>query len=138
MTICLASCGSKSSSDVSDADSTTIDSVSTETEQVVEDDYESTLAETESEDEAEANAEVDSEDWDAILNTYEEYVDDYVKLMKKASKGDMTALAGYASFLEKAQDLSDKIENSKQEMSASQMERYLKITSKMATAMQDI
>lgn len=75
-----------------------------------------------------------SEDWDALLNSYEEYVDKYISYMKKAAKGDMSALAEYPSLLEKAQEFSEKMENAQGDMSASQWARYMKITKKMANA----
>lgn len=75
-----------------------------------------------------------SEDWDDLLNSYEQYVNKYVSLVKKASKGDMSALTEYAEFLEKAQDLSEKMSDAKGEMSTSQWARYIKITNKMAAA----
>ena len=79
----------------------------------------------------------DSEDWDAMLDSYEEYVDKYISLLKKASNGDVTAITEYAGFLQKAQELSDKMENAQGDMSASQWARYMKITKKMTKAAQE-
>ncbi len=76
----------------------------------------------------------ESEDWDALLNAYEDYVDKYISYMKKAAKGDMTALAEYPSLMEKAQEFSEKLKNAQGEMSGSQLARYNKITMKMANA----
>ena len=78
----------------------------------------------------------DSQDWDALLNSYEQYVDKYISYMKKASKGDMNALAEYPALMEKAQELSEKMENAQGDMSASQWARYMKITKKMTKAAQ--
>ena len=75
-----------------------------------------------------------SEDWDALLNAYENYVDKYISYMNKAAKGDMTALAEYPSLMEKAQEFSEKLQNAQGEMSSSQWARYSKITMKMANA----
>ncbi|MGM9869942.1 MAG: DUF6591 domain-containing protein [Sodaliphilus sp.] len=74
------------------------------------------------------------EDWDALLDSYEEYVDEYIKLMKKAENGDMSAMTEVASYMEKAQALSNKMANAKGSMSASQVARYTKILNKMASA----
>ncbi|MBQ2351037.1 MAG: hypothetical protein II394_02365, partial [Bacteroidales bacterium] len=74
------------------------------------------------------------EDWDAFLDEYEEYVDDYVALYKKAMNGDMDALSEYAEVLKDAQDLSNKLSKAKGSMSSSQVARYTKITNKMANA----
>lgn len=75
-----------------------------------------------------------SHDWDALLDSYEEYVDEYVALAKKASKGDMSALEKYPQLLEKAQKFSDKCENVRDDMSSAQAARYMRITNKMASA----
>ncbi len=83
---------------------------------------------------AEADESSDSEDWDALLNSYEEYVNKYKSLMKKASNGDMDALSEYPALLEKAQEIGDKMEKAKGSMSASQWARYNKITMKLANA----
>lgn len=79
-----------------------------------------------------------SEDWDAMLKAYEEYVDKYIVYVEKAATGDMTALAEYPALMEKAQELSDKIQKAKGNMSIAQWERYNRITMKMASAAQEI
>ena len=76
-------------------------------------------------------ADSSSEDWDAMLDSYEEYVDKYIALLKKASAGDMTALTEYPALLSKAQEFGDKMESAKGSMSASQVARYTKINAKM-------
>lgn len=75
-----------------------------------------------------------SQDWDALLNSYEQYVDKYISYMKKAAKGDMSALSEYPALMEKAQEFSSKMEGAKGDMSASQWARYIKITNKMTQA----
>ena len=80
----------------------------------------------------------DSEDWDAVLDSYEKYVDQYISLLKKAKNGDMDALTEYPDLMEKAQNLSDKMGNAKDNMSASQWAKYNKITMKMAKAAQEL
>lgn len=79
-----------------------------------------------------------SQDWDALLKSYEQYVDKYISYMKKAAKGDMSALSEYPTLMEKAQELSSKMEDAQGEMSASQWARYMKITNKMAQAAQQM
>lgn len=76
-----------------------------------------------------------SSNWDSILNDYEKYVDDYIKVIKKANNGDMDALIDAASMLETAQSLSEKLENAEDDLSSTQLSRYAKITSKIATAL---
>ena len=79
-----------------------------------------------------------SEDWDALLTSYEEYVDKYISYLKKAAKGDMTALAEYPSLMEEAQKFSYKLQKAQGNMSASQRERYNKISMKMVKAAQEM
>ncbi len=80
----------------------------------------------------------DSEDWDELLESYEEYVDKYISYLKKASKGDMTALSEYPALMQKAQNFSDRMKNAESSMSASQWARYNKITMKMLEAAQNM
>lgn len=89
------------------------------------------------EDESISSSSSGSQDWDALLNSYEQYVDKYISYLKKAAKGDMSALAEYPALMEKAQEFSEKMENAQGDMSASQWARYMKITNKMTTAAQE-
>jgi hypothetical protein len=75
-----------------------------------------------------------SEDWDAILNDYEEYVNQYIKLMKAAQKGDASAMSEYPAMLEKANSLNSKLTSGQGTMSSAQASRLLKIQQKMASA----
>ena len=88
------------------------------------------------EDESISSSSTGSADWDSMLDSYEQYVNKYIALLKKASNGDMTAMAEYAGLMQKAQELSDKMENAQGDMSASQWARYMKITKKMTKAAQ--
>ena len=92
---------------------------------------------TEDDDESISSSSTGSEDWDSMLDSYEQYVNKYIALLKKASNGDMTAMAEYAGLMQKAQELSDKISGAQGDMSASQWARYMKITTKMTTAAQE-
>jgi len=72
-----------------------------------------------------------SENWDALLKSYEDYIDNYIKLMKKAKGGDLTAMASYAEYMQKAMDLQEKIEEAKGDLSVSQAAQFVKLQSKM-------
>lgn len=85
-----------------------------------------------------SNSDSDSEDWDALLRSYEEYVDKYISCLKKAKNGDMSALTEYTSLFEKAQEFTEKMQNAQNNMSASQWARYNKITMKMMKAAQEM
>lgn len=75
-------------------------------------------------------------DWDSVLDEYEKYVDNYVATYKKAMNGDMNALSEYVSLAEQAEKLSNKLSKGQGSMTTAQMNRYTKITTKMANAMQ--
>lgn len=75
-----------------------------------------------------------SQDWDALLNSYEQYVNKYISYMKKASNGDMSAMADAPALMSKAQDVASKMEGAKGEMSASQWARYTRILAKLNKA----
>ena len=75
-----------------------------------------------------------SEDWDELLQSYEQYVNKYIVYMKKAAKGDVTALAEYPGLMKKAQEFAEKLDAARGEMSASQLARYTKINMKMLKA----
>lgn len=77
-----------------------------------------------------------SEDWDALLTSYEKYVDKYISLMKKAANGDMDAMGEYPVLMEKAEELGEKMQNAEGSMSAAQWARYNRINTKMMKAAQ--
>lgn len=77
---------------------------------------------------------ISDENWDAVLKSYEEYVDQYIVLMKKASKGDVSAMSEYSEMLEKAEEFQDKIENAGDDISAKQLAKFNKIQMKMINA----
>ena len=79
-----------------------------------------------------------SSDWNKVLDEFEKYVDQYIKTLKKAKSGDVSAMTEYVELAEKAQKLSEKIENAEDEMTAAQTQRYLKILKKMTAAMSDL
>lgn len=85
-----------------------------------------------------SNDDSGSEDWDSILDSYEEYVDKYISLAKKAASGDASAMSEYAELADDAQELSSKLSKAKSELSSSQLSRYTKITQKMANAAQQM
>jgi len=77
-----------------------------------------------------------SENWDEMLDDYEEYVDEYIKLLKKANNGDASVISEYSSMMNKAKDLQQsmvKAQNNN-ELNASQIKRMMKIQTKMANA----
>lgn len=94
-----------------------------------------TMSENDSDDDDSYNSSSSgSEDWDEVLQAYEEYVDKYIACLKKAAKGDLSAVSEYPALMEKAQEIDKKIEKAKGELSTAQWERYNKATLKMVEA----
>lgn len=79
-----------------------------------------------------------SKKWDAVLDSYEQYIDKYIKVLKKVNAGDMNAYSEMADLMEKCEELSEQIDDAEDEMSVAQMARFQKIAAKMATAASQI
>lgn len=127
--VIMVSCGSKNESNDSAKEETLFEETDA-TDEINAD-------ETELVDESE-NDEVSSSSstsWDSILDEYEEYVNSYIRLYKKAMNGDMSAMTEYVKFMEKAESLFDKMENA-DDMSMAQINRMNKIHEKMLNAIQ--
>ncbi|MBQ7664544.1 MAG: hypothetical protein IJS43_04900 [Bacteroidaceae bacterium] len=75
-----------------------------------------------------------STNWDSVLNSYEQYVNQYIAFYKKAKNGDQTALAQYPALLQKANELESKLNSAKGEMTTAQMARYNRINAKLMQA----
>ena len=95
------------------------------TEEATETDSEATTGE-------EASA---SEDWDAVLDEYESFIDQFLKLYKKAQAGDASALSEYASMLEKAESLGKKLENAEDELTPAQAKRMVELQQKLTSGL---
>lgn len=93
--------------------------------------------ETTSSEEPSVAENADSEDWDEVLASYEEYVDKYIEFAKRAKNGDMDALMEYADLLKQAQEYWSKLEKAKSDLSSSQLSKLLEITNKMNKAATD-
>lgn len=123
---------SSSSETVSSSDETVSDDSSTEDDEEASSDDEST-------DEEEASSgSASSSDIDAMLDSYDEYVTQYIKFVKKAANGDMSAMQEYPSLMSKAEEFEKKIDNVKGDLSAAQLARYQRIINKMLKAAQEM
>ena len=132
--LALVSCGNSKTEreDSSNAALEMLDDSASQTEQVMDD----ASAETSySEEESESS---DGEDWDSLLDSYEEYVDMYVSLLKKASSGDLSAVSEYTSYMSKAQEVSQKMADATSKLSPAQLNRFNKINQKMLQAAQNM
>ena len=132
--LALVSCGNSKTEreDSSNAALEMLDDAASQTEQVMDD----ASAETSyNEEESESS---DGEDWDSLLDSYEEYVDMYVSLLKKASSGDLSAVSEYTSYMSKAQEVSQKMANATSKLSPAQLSRFNEINQKMLQAAQNM
>lgn len=80
------------------------------------------------------------ENWDDVLDDYENYVDKYLEVIKKANNDDAGALLEYPDLLEKSKKLEkslDKAKNAKS-LNAKQVKRMTKIQMKMVEAVSEI
>lgn len=78
------------------------------------------------------------ENFDEWLNEYEEYCNSYIALMKKASNGDMSAIAEYTKMLQKAQKMSKKMEDAKGDLTPAQLAKFQRIQAKFMKAAQNL
>ncbi len=75
-----------------------------------------------------------STNWDKVLADYESYTDKYIKLLKKANAGDMSAMTEYVEMLEKAQELQESLENADDDLTPAQLQKFNKIQMKLVNA----
>ena len=76
-----------------------------------------------------------SNDWDALLDDYERYVDDMISLVNKVKAGDPTVMAEYSAAVSDAQEISNKLAKAKGTMTAAQINRYNKLMAKYTKAL---
>lgn len=81
-------------------------------------------------------ASLGSGNWDEILDRYEKLVNDYVRLVKKARNGDLSAATEMASLASEYEDLSEDIESASGSMTMQQANRYAAIQRKMLKAIE--
>lgn len=84
--------------------------------------------------ESQSTASSASNKWDDLLDSYDNYVEEYISFIYKAKDGDAGAVAKYTSLLKKAQALSNDLSEAEGEMTSYQWARYMEITKKMAIA----
>jgi hypothetical protein len=89
-------------------------------------------------DEDESDEVESDEDWDELLDSYEEYVENYLSCLRRAANGHMDAVEAVESLEETGKKFSKKLQGAKSDLSASQWSRYMKISDKMISKEQDI
>jgi len=73
-------------------------------------------------------------DWDKALDSYEDYIDKYIVLLKKVQNGDSAAMSEYSEMMQKATEMAEKMQNASEDLSTTQMNRFMKLQSKLANA----
>ncbi len=102
--------------------------------------YEENLEETDAstqEDEVEiADDSSPSDEWNETLDDYEEYVDNYVSLIKKqkADPTDMSIMTEYQELMQKGTKWSTKMSEMSSDFGPEQLSRMQKIQSKLSKA----
>jgi hypothetical protein len=89
-------------------------------------------------DNSSVNSTSGSEDWDKILNDYDDYTNQYISLLKKSKNNDASAISEYPAMMEKANELGNSLQKGKNQLSTSQMNRMVQIQTKLMTAVQDM
>lgn len=74
-----------------------------------------------------------SSDWDAVLDQYETFINQYVAVLKKVNQGDMDALSDYGEMMEDYTEFVEKLDGASDAMTAAQAARYSKITLKVTS-----
>jgi len=77
---------------------------------------------------------VTTEDWDQVLENYEEYIEEYITLLKKTKDGDTSVMTEYMQVMEKANKLSEKMKNAGNEMTPKQMKKLMNLQNKLSNA----
>lgn len=136
LALVLASCGdSTETAGDNDSDSTKndVESSTTEVDPVAEDEsnYSSDEDEMETSDESSA-----SDEWNEVLDGYEDYVSDYVAIIKKQKEdpSDMTIMNEYLELMQKGTAWTTKMSEMSSDFGVEQVTRMLEIQSKLATA----
>ena len=81
-----------------------------------------------------SNASMSDDNFNQMMDDYEDYIDEYIKFYKKAMNGDLTALSNYPKMLEKAEAMDKSMSAAQGDMTAKQVARFLKIQLKLTNA----
>lgn len=130
------SCGGNKENEnsASEEESTEInDTTSSDNSYSLSNDSYSAMSESSTEETEESNS-TSGADIDAWLDKYENLMDTYISLAKKAQAGDMSAAEEYAKYAAELAELYSELENVSSEMTPAQTSRLARIYAKMASA----
>ena len=74
-------------------------------------------------------------DWDEYLDRYEDFVDGYIRVSKKAMNGDVNAALELSELAIELGEYAEELEDAADEMTVSQAARLVKISDKISKAM---
>lgn len=74
-------------------------------------------------------------DWDEYLDRYEDFVDGYIRVSKKAMNGDVNAALELSELAIELGEYAEELEDAADEMTGSQAARLVKISDKISKAM---
>lgn len=95
---------------------------------------------TDSDSDSENVSSSDNQDWDKVLDDYEDYVDKTLKIMNKLKNDDLSAMTEYPAMMEKAKDLEESLKKAQKSksLSSTQVSRMMKIQTKMLQVAKDM
>ena len=79
-----------------------------------------------------------NEDLDVVLKNYETFIDQYIVLLKKAKKGDASAMSDYPAIMKSATDLQTKLGNAGDKLTVSQMTKFAELQNKLVKAASEL
>lgn len=81
-----------------------------------------------------ASSSKSSNNWDSLLDDFENYVDDLISIAKKVKAGDPSVMLEYNDVMKDAQKLSGQLAKAKGTMTSAQLSRYNKLVEKYSKA----
>lgn len=133
--IVSVSCGGENTDKAIDTDHENSASVPDEdyTEELESEDAIEEVEEMEEVDEESAN----NEEWNEILDGYEEYMDDYIAIMKKQkdNPSDMDIMTEYTELMQKGTEWTTKMGDAAADFGPDQVARMLEIQAKLTSAL---
>ena len=76
-----------------------------------------------------------SKNWDKVLDNYEKLMNNIIPIYKKMAAGDLSAMTDATKYYSNFMKLAEELENSEDDMTPEQYERFLDITSKLTTSL---
>ncbi|HYX08368.1 MAG TPA: hypothetical protein VE912_16675 [Bacteroidales bacterium] len=82
--------------------------------------------------------EISDQDFDRLLNQYDSLVNEYIKLAKKAKKGDISSMSAYSKISVKAVSLATKLAKVAPKLTEEQRQRFEEVQKKYDDALEEV